>query len=408
MPTPPAVRALILAVDDDPAVGRAIERDLQAPLRRAPPRPARRTPARRGSSSSSRSSGAGEPVALLVADQRMPGMSGVEFLGARAADGARRQARAAHRLRRHRGRDPRDQRGAPRPLPDEAVEPARGAALPGARRPARGLGGGLRRAALGARPPGGRAPLLGRGARDPRLPGAQRRALPLARRRPTPRRGRLLAAAGARREPPARCSCSRTAQALVQPSQGDVAERVGLHTGGRPPLLRPGDRRRRARRAGGGGLRRLRGPARRCWWSAHATGGQAGQSSRIENYLGFPVRPQRRRPRPARDRPGAAARRRDARRAREVVGIRENGPSRVVTLDGGEEIGGHSVARRDRRPLPRLRGARASRSSPGRASTTARRPAEAAAVEGEDVVVVGAAQLGRTGGARPRRRGRGG
>ena len=71
-----AVRAVILAVDDDPAVGRAIERDLkhrygrhrvlladsgeaalglvdQAPLR---------------------------AVALLVADQRMPGMSGVEFL----------------------------------------------------------------------------------------------------------------------------------------------------------------------------------------------------------------------------------------------------------------------------------------------------------------------------------------
>ena len=38
-----------------------------------------------------------------------------------------------------------------------------------------------------------------------------------------------------------------------------------------------------------------------------APGGQAGQSSRIENYLGFPVGPQRRRPGAARDRPGAAA-----------------------------------------------------------------------------------------------------
>ena len=38
-----------------------------------------------------------------------------------------------------------------------------------------------------------------------------------------------------------------------------------------------------------------------------APGGQAGQSSRIENYLGFPVGPQRRRPRPPRDRAGASA-----------------------------------------------------------------------------------------------------
>src|SRR5215203_6102988 len=75
----PAVRPLVLAVDDDPAVGRAIERDLR-----------RRYGARHRvvlTASGEAALGVveeivrrGEPVALLVADQRMPGMTGVEFL----------------------------------------------------------------------------------------------------------------------------------------------------------------------------------------------------------------------------------------------------------------------------------------------------------------------------------------
>ena len=46
-----------------------------------------------------------------------------------------------------------------------------------------------------------------------------------------------------------------------------------------------------------------------------APGGQAGQSSRIENYLGFPAGPERLGPRAPRDRPGAPPRRRAADRA---------------------------------------------------------------------------------------------
>ncbi len=99
----------------------------------------------------------------------------------------------------------------------------------------------------------------------------------------------------------------------------------------------------------------------RCSWSATRRAGRPGQSSRIENYLGFPS-----------GLSGADLARRataQARRlgaemltAREVVGIRENGPSRVVTLDGGEEIGCPQRARRDGRALrparrPRGRGA---------------------------------------------------
>jgi thioredoxin reductase (NADPH) len=72
-------RALMLAVDDDPAVGRAIERDLKQ-------RYGSRHRVLLASSGAAaidiveRVVRRGEPVAMLVADQRMPGMSGVEFL----------------------------------------------------------------------------------------------------------------------------------------------------------------------------------------------------------------------------------------------------------------------------------------------------------------------------------------
>ena len=69
-------------------------------------------------------------------------MAGTEYLVAGAHARARRQARAAHRLRRHRGGDRGDQRRRARLLPAQAVGPAGGAALPGRRGPADDLGGG--------------------------------------------------------------------------------------------------------------------------------------------------------------------------------------------------------------------------------------------------------------------------
>jgi thioredoxin reductase (NADPH) len=73
-----------------------------------------------------------------------------------------------------------------------------------------------------------------------------------------------------------------------------------------------------------------------------ATGGQAGQSSRIENYLGFPD--------------GVSggqladrARRQAVRfgaellLARDVVALEEHGPKRVLRLDDGRGIGAHAV-----------------------------------------------------------------
>ena len=128
------------------------------------------------------------------------------------------------------------------------------------------------------------------GRREPRgqgLPGAQPGALPVARHRP---RGR-----GAR-------ACSRACRADARSCRwcsSPTAPAVGAHppragregraaTRAAADVLRPGRDRRRAGRAGGRGLRRVGGApdgARR----AEAPGGQAGTSSRIENYLGFPA-----------------------------------------------------------------------------------------------------------------------
>ena len=73
-----------------------------------------------------------------------------------------------------------------------------------------------------------------------------------------------------------------------------------------------------------------------------ATGGQAGQSSRIENYLGFP------------DGVSGAQLTDRARRqatkfgaeiltARDVTGLRTNGPARVVGFGDGTEVAAHAV-----------------------------------------------------------------
>ena len=104
-----------------------------------------------------------------------------------------------------------------------------------------------------------------------------------------------------------------------------------------------------------------------------APGGQAGQSSRIENYLGFPRGLQRLRPRPARDRPGPPPRRRAASRSRTRPRVRAEGSGRFVELSGGGDAQREHGARRLRRLLPPATTRPASASSPARASTTARR-----------------------------------
>ena len=384
MATPPATRALVLAVDDDPAVGRAIERDLK-----------RRYGSRhRVVLAGSGEAGLGiveqivrrgEPVALLVVDQRMPGMSGVEFLSRALslAPGARRvlltayadteaAIRAINELRLDhylmKPWDPPEERLYP--VLDDLLEDWEADSA-------------ARLAEPGLRLIGHRFSAEAHATRDfVARNGVPYRWLDVA----DPEARRLLAASGAddSRLP---VLVFEDGETLVRPTQGDIAARIGLHTvadlpfydlvivGGGPSGLAA------AVYGASEGLRTL-------LVERHATGGQAGQSARIENYLGFPA-----------GLSGADLARRataQARRlgaemltAREVLGIHENGPSRVTTLDGGDEIGSHAVlvatgvhyARLEAPGVERLTGAGVYYGAA---------PAEAAAVEGEDVVVVGA------------------
>src|SRR5690606_27461301 len=204
---------------------------------------------------------------------RLPGQ------GARALPG--RQARAAHGLRRLAGVDPGHQRDPARLLPDPAVGPAGGAPLPGDRRPARRLA--RRVPALVHRRHAGGPPLLGARPRAQGVPGPQPGALPLA------RRGALAggggaAAPGGRRLP---LLLLPDGSALERPTVADVAARIGLRStpelqlyalvivGAGPAGLAA------AVYAASEGLSTL-------LLERHSPGGQAGMSSRIENYLGFP------------------------------------------------------------------------------------------------------------------------
>jgi CheY-like chemotaxis protein len=63
-----------------------------------------------------------DPVALIVADQRMPALSGTDLLTQVADSAPRRPRRPADRVRRHRRRDRGDQQDPPRPVHPQAVE----------------------------------------------------------------------------------------------------------------------------------------------------------------------------------------------------------------------------------------------------------------------------------------------
>jgi thioredoxin reductase (NADPH) len=120
-----------------------------------------------------------------------------------------------------------------------------------------------------------------------------------------------------------------------------------------------------------------------------APGGQAGQSSRIENYLGFPN-----------GLSGADLARRAHDQARrfgaelltvqEVTGLAARGPQRVVTLAGGEELAGHSVLIATGVAYRRLDAPGVERLE-GRGVYYGASLVEAEACKGQTVVVVGGA-----------------
>ena len=301
-------RPAILAVDDEPAVLAAVARDL-----------------RRGFGERYRilraASGAealellrqlrtrGDQVALLIADQRMPGMAGTEFLveARKIVPDAKRVLLTAYA----------DTEAAiaainevaldyyllkPWDPPEEQLFPVvedllttweAGAALEA---------GGVR--VIGHRFSQGDA-------RRARLPRPQPRARPAG----------STSSATARRASCSRSSASTSdrlpvalledGSVLERPTVLELAERLGVAgqpaqdhydlviVGGGPAGLAA------AVYGASEGLRTV-------LVEREAPGGQAGQSSRIENYLGFPAGLQRLRPRPPRDRPGAPPRRRAA------------------------------------------------------------------------------------------------
>ena len=121
-------KPILLSVDDDSDVLRAIERDLRS-----------KYGAEYRVIGSDSPEGAldllkqlkvrNDSVALLLADQRMPRMDGVEFLQEAHADLSRGEAGIAHRLRRHECRDQRHQPGQHQLFFPEAVGPSQRASV---------------------------------------------------------------------------------------------------------------------------------------------------------------------------------------------------------------------------------------------------------------------------------------
>ena len=385
MTTPPTVRPLILAVDDDPAVGRAIERDLRHRYG-ARHRVLLADSGEAGLGVVEQIVRRGEPVALLVADQRMPGISGVEFLAGAlkiaphakrvlltayadtdAAIRAINELRLDHYLMK------------PWSPPEERLYPVLDDLLEDWE-----ADSAARVSEPGLRLVGHRFSAEAHATRDfLARNGIPYRWLDIA----DPEARRLMDAAGLD-DDLLPVLVFDDGEALVQPTQSAIAARVGLHTAADLPfydlvILGGGPAGLAAAVYGASeGLRTL-------LVERHAAGGQAGQSSRIENYLGFPSglsgADLARRATAQASRLGA-----EMLTAREVLGIRGNGPARVVTLDGGEEIGCHSVLLATGVHYARL-------DAPGVEELTGTgvyygaAPAEAAAVAGEDVAVVGAA-----------------
>ncbi|KIF04177.1 chemotaxis protein CheY [Streptomyces sp. RSD-27] len=177
-------------------------------------------------------------------------------------------------------------------------------------------------------------------------------------------------------------------EALIEPEVPELAARVGLATtpasafydlvviGGGPAGL-------------GSAVYGASEGLRTVLVERSATGGQAGQSSRIENYLGFP------------DGVSGAQLTGRARRqatrfgaeiltAREVTGLEVNGPARVVRFSDGSSVAAHSVILATGVSYRQL-GAPGCGDLTGRGVYYGSSLTEAASCEGHDVYVVGGA-----------------
>ena len=352
-PREATARPVVLAVDDEPSVARAVERD----LRRRYGRDYRVLRAESGEQALEalrQSKLRGAPIALLIADQRMPVMSGVEFLeqaielapeakrvlltayaDTQAAIDAINRVALDHYLLK------------PWDPPEEQLYPVVDDLLDH-------VAGGRARA---FRPdPGGGPPVVEGVPRRPRLPGAKSGALPAgwtwsAKTRPAP------GSRPADGTPTCRWCCSRDGGSLPAPTVPELAERArAAHArrscpsttssivGGGPAGLAA------AVYGASEGLRTAADRARRAR--------RAGRPELADRELpGLPGRPQRRRSRPPRDRPGDAASGAELLTAQEVAGHRRARAGHDRAAAEGAELGCRGRDRRDGCRLPPARGA---------------------------------------------------
>jgi thioredoxin reductase (NADPH) len=372
-----------MTVDDDPGVSRAVARD----LRRKYGGEFRVVRAESGADALDalrELTLRGEPTAAILADYRMPGMNGVEFLE-QAMDIAPRARRALltayadtdAAIRAINVVDVDHYLLKPWEPPDEKLYPVVDALI----ETWRAVGD---RAVEETKVLGHRWSAESFAARD----FLARNSVPYRWYNiEEPDGARLLAAAGATADDvPVVITSEGTA--LKSPSEAEIAAAVGLTTtpatdfydliviGGGPAGL-------------GSAVYGASEGLRTVLVERQATGGQAGQSSRIENYLGFP------------DGVSGAqltdrARRQAAKfgtevlTARDVVGLEARGSARVVKFGDGTEIAAHSVVLATGVSYRAL-------AAPGVADLTGRgiyygsASTEAPTCQGRDVYIVGGA-----------------
>ncbi|SDN02684.1 thioredoxin reductase (NADPH) [Geodermatophilus siccatus] len=329
-------RPVLLTVDDDPAVSRAVARDLR--------RRYGETHRVLRAGSGAEALGAlrelklrGDPVAVLLADHRMPEMNGIEFLE-QAMDLVPRARRAlltayadtdaaiaaindvdvdAYLLK-------------PWDPPDEKLYPTVDAMLAAWHDTPDPEVHGVKLVGHRWSAPSFRArDLLARNAVPYRWFNADE-----------PDGQRILAAAGAGPDD-VPVVVTADAQVLKHPGEAELAAVAGLAVdpreefydlvvvGGGPAGL-------------GAAVYGASEGLRTVLVEREATGGQAGQSSRIENYLGFPdgVSGGQLADRARRQAVKFGA---ELLLARDVVALEAHGPKRVLHLDDGRRIGAHAV-----------------------------------------------------------------
>lgn len=329
-------KPVLITVDDDPGVSRAVARD----LRRRYGGEFRIVRAESGADALDALKELtlrGEPTAAILADYRMPGMNGVEFLE-QAMDVAPRARRALltayadtdAAIRAINVVDVDHYLLKPWEPPEEKLYPVVDALIETWRsvgdrsvEETKVLGHRWSAASFAARD------FLARNSVPYRWYNIEE-----------PDGARLLAAAGATPDDvPVVVTADGTA--LRSPSEAEIATAVGLTTtpatdfydliviGGGPAGL-------------GAAVYGASEGLRTVLVERQATGGQAGQSSRIENYLGFPdgVSGGQLTDRARRQ---AAKFGTEVLTARDVVGLEARGSARVVTFGDGTEIAAHSV-----------------------------------------------------------------